>query len=87
LTYIYIFTQVWSLSIEGNPNGYPLGFFVCAGFCGIALLHSFFIRWITIRLNYCPASNNCPTSFVYWLYHPLFISLSVVAFSLSGFWF
>ncbi|KAF9067469.1 hypothetical protein BDP27DRAFT_1267432 [Rhodocollybia butyracea] len=35
---------VWSLSIEGNPNGYPLGFIVCAGFCGVALLHSFFIR-------------------------------------------
>ncbi|KAF9022340.1 major facilitator superfamily MFS-1 [Hymenopellis radicata] len=35
---------LWSVSIEGNPNGYPLGFFVCAGVCGIAILHSFLIR-------------------------------------------
>ncbi|KAF5390805.1 hypothetical protein D9757_004422 [Collybiopsis confluens] len=35
---------LWSVSIEGNPNGYPLGFIVCAGVCGLAVLHSLFIR-------------------------------------------
>ncbi|KIK56864.1 hypothetical protein GYMLUDRAFT_46768 [Collybiopsis luxurians FD-317 M1] len=35
---------LWSVSIEGNPNGYPLGFIVCAGVCAVAVLHSFFIR-------------------------------------------
>ncbi|KAJ4473031.1 hypothetical protein J3R30DRAFT_3296642 [Lentinula aciculospora] len=35
---------LWSVSIEGNPNGYPLGFIVCAGVCGVAVLHSLFIR-------------------------------------------
>ncbi|KAF5343431.1 hypothetical protein D9758_011854 [Tetrapyrgos nigripes] len=35
---------IWSISIEGNPSGYPLGFMICAGACGLAVLHSFFIR-------------------------------------------
>ncbi|KAK7041431.1 hypothetical protein VNI00_009297 [Paramarasmius palmivorus] len=35
---------IWSVSIEGNPNGYPLGFVACAGFCGLCILHSFTIR-------------------------------------------
>ncbi|KAJ3781028.1 hypothetical protein GGU10DRAFT_379962 [Lentinula aff. detonsa] len=35
---------LWSVSIEGNPNGYPLGFIVCAGVCGLAVVHSLFIR-------------------------------------------
>ncbi|KAJ3887384.1 hypothetical protein GG344DRAFT_55793 [Lentinula edodes] len=35
---------LWSVSIEGNPNGYPLGFVVCAGVCSLAVLHSLFIR-------------------------------------------
>ncbi|ESK91962.1 hypothetical protein Moror_10388 [Moniliophthora roreri MCA 2997] len=35
---------IWSVSIEGNPNGYSLGFVVCAGFCGLCILHSFTIR-------------------------------------------
>ncbi|KAJ3825505.1 hypothetical protein F5880DRAFT_1552169 [Lentinula raphanica] len=35
---------LWSVSIEGNPNGYPLGFIVCAGVCGFAVLHSLLIR-------------------------------------------
>ncbi|THV01922.1 major facilitator superfamily MFS-1 [Dendrothele bispora CBS 962.96] len=35
---------IWSVSIEGNPNGYPLGFMICAGACALAVLHSFFIR-------------------------------------------
>ncbi|KAK0192977.1 hypothetical protein F5146DRAFT_1102675 [Armillaria mellea] len=35
---------LWSVSIEGNPNGYPLGFIVCAGACALAVLHSMLIR-------------------------------------------
>ncbi|GAW09029.1 major facilitator superfamily MFS-1 [Lentinula edodes] len=35
---------LWSVSVEGNPNGYPLGFIVCAGVCSLAVLHSLFIR-------------------------------------------
>lgn len=35
---------LWSVSIEGNPNGYPWGFVACAGFCFISILHSYFIR-------------------------------------------
>ncbi|KIY70697.1 major facilitator superfamily MFS-1 [Cylindrobasidium torrendii FP15055 ss-10] len=35
---------LWSVSIEGNPSGYPLGFFVCGGVCAVAILHSFIIR-------------------------------------------
>ncbi|KAK0237694.1 hypothetical protein EDD85DRAFT_1004446 [Armillaria nabsnona] len=35
---------LWSVSIEGNPNGYPLGFIACAGACALALLHSMLIR-------------------------------------------
>ncbi|KAJ8081544.1 hypothetical protein PM082_007389 [Marasmius tenuissimus] len=35
---------IWSMSIEGNPNGYPIGFLICAGFCALCVLHSFTIR-------------------------------------------
>jgi len=35
---------LWSTSVQNNPGGYPLGFLVCAGACGMAILHSFFIR-------------------------------------------
>jgi len=35
---------VWSTSVEKDPNGYPLGFFVCAGICTLSVLHSFMIR-------------------------------------------
>ncbi|KAI5887134.1 major facilitator superfamily MFS-1 [Schizophyllum commune H4-8] len=35
---------LWSVSTEGNPGGYWIGFACCAGFTAVALLHSFFIR-------------------------------------------
>ncbi|RDB29876.1 hypothetical protein Hypma_013955 [Hypsizygus marmoreus] len=35
---------LWSMSIQDNPSGYPLGFVVCAGFCAISVLQSFLIR-------------------------------------------
>ncbi|KAG7094681.1 hypothetical protein E1B28_005501 [Marasmius oreades] len=35
---------IWSVSIESNPNGYPVGFIICAGFCALCVLHSFTIR-------------------------------------------
>ncbi|KAF8591246.1 hypothetical protein K439DRAFT_1402380 [Ramaria rubella] len=35
---------VWSISVQDNPNGYPLGFFICSGVCALAILHSFVIR-------------------------------------------
>ncbi|KAI0760328.1 major facilitator superfamily MFS-1 [Fomes fomentarius] len=35
---------LWSTSVQDNPAGYPLGFIVCSLACGLAVLHSFFIR-------------------------------------------
>lgn len=35
---------LWSMSVEHDPKGYPLGFLVCAGVCTLAVLHSFLIR-------------------------------------------
>lgn len=35
---------LWSVSTEGNPQGYPLGFIVCTGMCVAAILQSFLIR-------------------------------------------
>ncbi|KAM5531602.1 hypothetical protein V8D89_014717 [Ganoderma adspersum] len=35
---------LWSKSVQDNPAGYPLGFIVCSCACGLAILHSFFIR-------------------------------------------
>ncbi|THU88597.1 hypothetical protein K435DRAFT_307650 [Dendrothele bispora CBS 962.96] len=35
---------LWSTSINGNPEGYPFGFIVCAGICVLAIIHSMFIR-------------------------------------------
>ncbi|KAI0370487.1 major facilitator MFS-1 [Pilatotrama ljubarskyi] len=35
---------LWAKSVQDGPSGYPLGFFVCAAACGLAVLHSFFIR-------------------------------------------
>ncbi|KAK7686082.1 hypothetical protein QCA50_010894 [Cerrena zonata] len=35
---------LWSTSVQDNPNGYPIGFLVCAGACALAVAHSFFIR-------------------------------------------
>ncbi|KAF8496942.1 hypothetical protein JB92DRAFT_2988573 [Gautieria morchelliformis] len=35
---------LWSVSVQGDPNGYPLGFFICSGVCALAILHSFVIR-------------------------------------------
>ncbi|KAF8068820.1 hypothetical protein FPV67DRAFT_1489839 [Lyophyllum atratum] len=35
---------LWSTSIQDHPSGYPLGFVVCAGFCGLSVLQSFLIR-------------------------------------------
>ncbi|OSC97802.1 major facilitator MFS-1 [Trametes coccinea BRFM310] len=35
---------LWSKSVQDDPSGYPLGFLVCAAACGVAVLHSFFIR-------------------------------------------
>ncbi|TRM63611.1 hypothetical protein BD626DRAFT_494826 [Schizophyllum amplum] len=35
---------LWSVSTEGNPAGYWVGFAACAGFTCLALMHSFFIR-------------------------------------------
>ncbi|KAH9926841.1 hypothetical protein B0H21DRAFT_763768 [Amylocystis lapponica] len=35
---------LWSTSVEHGPEGYPLGFIVCAGACALAVAHSFFIR-------------------------------------------
>ncbi|KAI1794415.1 major facilitator superfamily MFS-1 [Ganoderma leucocontextum] len=35
---------LWSKSVQDDPAGYPLGFIVCSCACGLAILHSFFIR-------------------------------------------
>ncbi|KAJ7512779.1 hypothetical protein B0H11DRAFT_1947347 [Mycena galericulata] len=35
---------LWSVSVQDNPAGYPLGFIVCAGVCAFSVLHSFMIR-------------------------------------------
>ncbi|GJJ14933.1 hypothetical protein Clacol_009203 [Clathrus columnatus] len=35
---------LWSLSVQDNPGGYPLGFFLCAGICAAAIVLSFLIR-------------------------------------------
>ncbi|RDX45232.1 major facilitator superfamily MFS-1 [Lentinus brumalis] len=35
---------LWSTSVQDGPAGYPLGFIVCAAACGLAIIHSFFIR-------------------------------------------
>ncbi|EPQ52178.1 MFS-1 protein [Gloeophyllum trabeum ATCC 11539] len=35
---------LWSTSVAKDPSGYPLGFFVCAGICALAVAHTFFIR-------------------------------------------
>ncbi|KAI0763055.1 major facilitator MFS-1 [Trametes elegans] len=35
---------LWARSVQDDPSGYPLGFFVCAAACALAVLHSFFIR-------------------------------------------
>ncbi|KAI0266493.1 hypothetical protein BC834DRAFT_874860 [Gloeopeniophorella convolvens] len=35
---------LWSATVEGNPSGYYIGFFVVAGTCGLAVTHSMFIR-------------------------------------------
>jgi hypothetical protein len=35
---------IWSWSVSGNPGGYPLGFVICAAICGLAIVHTFFIR-------------------------------------------
>ena len=41
---MFISSQLWSKSVQDNPAGYPLGFIVCSCACGLAILHSFFIR-------------------------------------------
>ncbi|KAJ7598924.1 hypothetical protein C8J56DRAFT_1157982 [Mycena floridula] len=35
---------LWSVSTEGNPSGYPLGFIACAAACGFSVIQSFLIR-------------------------------------------
>ncbi|KAJ7682964.1 major facilitator MFS-1 [Mycena rosella] len=35
---------LWSVSVQDNPAGYPLGFIACAGVCALSVLHSFLIR-------------------------------------------
>lgn len=35
---------LWSVSIDGNPSGYPLGFIAVGAVCAMAVLHSFLIR-------------------------------------------
>ncbi|EIN08381.1 major facilitator MFS-1 [Punctularia strigosozonata HHB-11173 SS5] len=35
---------LWSVSVDGDPNGYSLGFIVVSGVCAAAIAHSFFIR-------------------------------------------
>ncbi|KAF9653498.1 major facilitator superfamily MFS-1 [Thelephora ganbajun] len=35
---------LWSASVDGNPNGYPLGFLACSIVCVLAVLQSFWIK-------------------------------------------
>ncbi|KAH8829191.1 hypothetical protein DL96DRAFT_1597099 [Flagelloscypha sp. PMI_526] len=35
---------LWSVSVEGNPSGYYVGFFCVAAFCALSVLQSFMIR-------------------------------------------
>ncbi|KAJ7029261.1 hypothetical protein C8F04DRAFT_1265134 [Mycena alexandri] len=35
---------LWSVSVQDNPAGYPLGFIICAGVCAFSVLQSFMIR-------------------------------------------
>ncbi|KIJ36368.1 hypothetical protein M422DRAFT_69767 [Sphaerobolus stellatus SS14] len=44
IAYQFYLYPVWSTSIQNNPGGYPLGFFICSAVCGISILTSFFIR-------------------------------------------
>ena len=38
-------SQLWSVSVDGNPSGYPLGFIACSCVTLFAIAHSFLIRW------------------------------------------
>ena len=42
--YSFANRQLWSTSVQDGPAGYPLGFIVCSAACGLAIIHSFFIR-------------------------------------------
>ncbi|KAJ7906286.1 hypothetical protein B0H13DRAFT_2020962 [Mycena leptocephala] len=35
---------LWSVSVQDNPSGYPLGFIACASVCAFSVLQSFMIR-------------------------------------------
>ncbi|KAH8103084.1 major facilitator superfamily MFS-1 [Cristinia sonorae] len=35
---------LWSVSVQDNPAGYPIGFLVCSGVCALAVATSFMIR-------------------------------------------
>ncbi|KAJ7158242.1 hypothetical protein C8R43DRAFT_1086999 [Mycena crocata] len=35
---------LWSVSVQDNPSGYPLGFIICAGVCAFSVFQSFMIR-------------------------------------------
>ncbi|CAK5261830.1 unnamed protein product [Mycena citricolor] len=35
---------LWSVSVQDNPSGYPLGFVICGAACLFSVLHSFMIR-------------------------------------------
>ena len=36
--------QVWSATVQGDPSGYYFGFVMVGAACGLAVIHSFFIR-------------------------------------------
>ena len=36
--------KLWSVSVDGHPNGYPLGFLVCSVVCALAVIQSFWIK-------------------------------------------
>ena len=36
--------QLWSVSVDDNPNGYSLGFLTCAVVCTLAVVQSFWIK-------------------------------------------
>ncbi|VDC00276.1 unnamed protein product [Peniophora sp. CBMAI 1063] len=35
---------IWSMSVERNPTGFWIPFFICGAICAVGLAHSFFIR-------------------------------------------
>ena len=38
------FFQIWSVTVQGGPSGYYIGFMIVGVACALAVCHTFFIR-------------------------------------------